>query len=94
MASNGTCNPGHAPTPSTGLRCMGTPPFMFSKGDNFRDFLFAYLEDGVFQKWILRLREKNAHRELNYFLYELTPNEMGGKNGKKDASRESVSIHL
>ena len=29
------------------------------------------------------LKRKNAHRELNYFLYELTPNEMGGKNGKK-----------
>ena len=33
------------------LRCMGTPPFfstMFSKGDNFDDFLFAYLEVQLF----------------------------------------------
>ena len=35
------------------LRCMGTPPSfsaMFSKGDNFCDFWFAYLEDEVFPK--------------------------------------------
>ena len=35
------------------LRCMATPQSffaMFSKGDNFRDFLFAYLEDKDFPK--------------------------------------------
>ena len=34
---------------------MGTPSFsaMFSKADNFRDFLFAQLEDKVFRKWYL-----------------------------------------
>ena len=35
------------------LRCMGTPQSfsaMFSKGDNFCEFLFAYLEDEVFSK--------------------------------------------
>ena len=40
-------------TPLSILRCMGTPPSfstMFSKGDNFCDFLFAYLEDEVFPK--------------------------------------------
>ena len=33
---------------------MGIPPAfsaMFSKGDNFRDFLFVYQEDEVFPKW-------------------------------------------
>ena len=37
------------------LRCLGTSPTfsaMRLKGDNFRDFLFAYLEDEVFQKWL------------------------------------------
>ena len=43
---------------SNHLRCMGTPTSfsaMFSKGDNFQDFLFAHLEDEVFQKWGLLL---------------------------------------
>ena len=43
------------------LRCMGIPPSffaMFSKGDNFRDFLFAYLEDEIFPKWGLLLKER------------------------------------
>ena len=41
------------------LRCMDTPPSfstMFSKGDNFHDFLLAYLEDEVFPKWGLCLK--------------------------------------
>ena len=39
------------------------PPFsamisaMFSKGDNFRDFMFAYLEDEGFPEWGLLLKE-------------------------------------
>ena len=43
------------------LKCMGIPPSfspMFTKGDNFRDFLFAYLEDDVFPKWRLLLKER------------------------------------
>ena len=43
------------------LRCMGTPPSftaMFSKGDNFRDFLLAYLENIVFLKWGPFLKER------------------------------------
>ena len=43
------------------LRCMmsTSPSFsaMFSKGDNLRDFLFAYLEDKLFPKWGLLLKE-------------------------------------
>ena len=36
-----------------------TPSFsaMFSKGDNFRDFPFAYLRNQVFPKWGLPLKE-------------------------------------
>ena len=40
---------------SVTLRCMGTLPSLsaiFSKGDNFRNFLFAYQEDEVFQNRI------------------------------------------
>ena len=42
-------------------RYMGTPPSfsaMFSKGDNFCDSLFAYLEDEVFPKLGLLLKER------------------------------------
>ena len=38
---------------------MATPTSvsaMFSKGDNFNDSLFAYLEDEVFPKWGLLLK--------------------------------------
>ena len=38
------------------LKCMGTPPSlpaMFSEGDNFRDYLFAYQDEEVFPKWYL-----------------------------------------
>ena len=43
------------------LRCMATLSSfsaMFSKRDNFRDFLFAYLEDKVFLKLGLFLKER------------------------------------
>ena len=49
------------------LRCMCTPPnfsSMFSKGDNFRDFLVAYLED----------------KGSTYFLYKMIPIYMGGSS--------------
>ena len=45
---------------------MGTPPAlsaMFSKGDNFRDFLFAYQEDEVFPKWGQLLKDEFAPME-------------------------------
>ena len=53
------------------LRCMGTPPSysaMLSKGDNFCEFLFAYLEDEVFPKWGLLLRKEFALMRANSFL--------------------------
>ena len=66
---------------------MGTPqsfPAMFSKGDNFRDFPFAYLEGAVFPKW-----------NLLSFLYEMTPIYMEGNNeNDKIAFLESASIRL
>ena len=31
---------------------------MFSKGGNFLDFLFAYLDDEVFSKWGLLLKKR------------------------------------
>ena len=42
------------------LRYMGTPTFfsMFTKGENSHDFLIAYLEDEVFSKWGLLLKER------------------------------------
>ena len=43
------------------LRFFVTPPSfsaMFSKGDDFHDFLFAYLEDKDFPKWGLLVKER------------------------------------
>ena len=60
------------------LKCMGTHPFfpaMFSKGDSFRDFLFAYQEDEDFSKWGLLCSDG-----ANMFLQKLTPIYMRGKN--------------
>ena len=52
----------------------------FRKGDNFYDFLFAYLEDEVFPDGVYSEREEFAPMGANSFLYELTPIYMGGNN--------------
>ena len=52
-------------------------------GDSFCDFPFAYLEEEVFPKWGLLLKERISPKGANSFFYELTPNEMGGKNENK-----------
>ena len=52
------------------LRCIGTPPShsaMLTKGDNFRDFLFAYLDDEVFPKWGLLLEERICSKGSKFF---------------------------
>ena len=44
-------------------RWIGTPPSFsstFSKGDNFRDFLIACLENYVFPKWDLLSKERTC----------------------------------
>ena len=65
---------------------MGTPPYcsaIFSKGDNFHDFLFAYPEDEVFPKWGLLLKEV------------MTPLYKGDNNeNDRVAFPESVLSHL
>ena len=80
---------------------MGTPPFfsaMFSKGDNFCEFL-AYLEDKVFPKWGLLVKERICSSGSRFFPYiGVFPVYMGG-NSENDildvgASPESVPIHL
>ena len=55
---------------------MGASPSfsaMFSKEDSIRDFLFAYLEDEVFQKGVFSYRKDFAPMEANSFLYEMAP---------------------
>ena len=52
------------------LRFMGTPPSffpIFSKGDNFHDFLFAYLEDKVFPKRGLLIKERICSNGSRFF---------------------------
>ena len=49
---------------------MGTPSSfstMFSKGDNFPDFLFVYLEDKIFPKWDLLLKERICSYGSKFF---------------------------
>ena len=44
------------------LKLMGTPPcifVIFTKGNNFSDFLFASLADIAFPNWGLLSKEKN-----------------------------------
>ena len=48
---------------------------MFSKRDNFHDFLFAHLEDKVFPKRGLLLKVEFAP-----MVYEMTPIYIGGNN--------------
>ena len=52
---------------------------MFSKRDNFHDILFAFLEEEVFLKWGLLLKEF-ALMVANSCLYEMTPIYIGGNN--------------
>ena len=44
-----------------GLRCMGIPPCfstIVTKGNNFCDFMFAYLDIEAFTKWGLLSKEQ------------------------------------
>ena len=62
------------------IRCMGTPQFfstMFRKGDNFRDFLFAYLTDKVFPIWTLLLKERICSKGSKFFPFWDDPNLYG-----------------
>ena len=66
---------------------------MLSKGDNFHDFLFAYLEYEVFPKGIYSYRKEFVPVGANSFLEELTLNERGGKNeNKKELLLLKVSL--
>ena len=40
---------------------------MFLKGDNFRDFLFAYLEDEVFPNCSLLLKQRICSNRSKFF---------------------------
>ena len=49
--------------------CVGTQASfsaMLTKGDRFRDFLFAYLKDEVNPKWDLLLKERMCFDESIY----------------------------
>ena len=48
------------------LRCMGTPPsfsIIFTKGNNFCDFLFVPLADLALPNWEFSLKGKNFLKE-------------------------------
>ena len=82
------------------LNCKGTPPsfsviHVYSKGDNFHAFLFAYLEDEVFPTGVISGRKEFAPIGPNSFLFEMSPDEMRNKHeNKTEAFPESVPIHL
>ena len=51
-----------APVIEPKLRCMGTPPCLsatFSKGNNFCDFQFAFLDHAALEKLGLLIKKKN-----------------------------------
>ena len=62
---------------------MGIPPTsaMFSKGDNFSDFLLANLEDEAFKRGLF-MKETICSRGSNFFSLRVDP-EMGGTNENK-----------
>ena len=69
------------------LRGMGTPPSffaMFSKGDNFRDFLFAYLEEEIFPKWGLLLKERLCSDGDKFFFSLRVDPEADGRKNRND----------
>ena len=72
---------------------MDTPPSfsaMFSKRDNFRDFLFGYLPE-----WGLLLKKRICSDWSKFFSLRVDPKEKGGKNENKIvASPDCVPIHL
>ena len=61
---------------------MGTCPsfsVMFSKGDSFHNFLFVYMEDEVFLKQGILLKERICSDGSKFFSLRVDPNEMVGK---------------
>ena len=42
--------------------------YMFSKGDNLCDFLFAFLDSAALSKWVNSERKEFAPRGVNSFL--------------------------
>ena len=53
-------------------RCMGTPPCfftIFSKGDNFNDFLFASFDNKTLSKWSSFLKKKLLLQEQMFFFF-------------------------
>ena len=75
-------------------QCNATSPSFAAKGGSFLNFLFAYLEDKVFRKWGLLLKERICSKGSK-FCYELMPIYMGGNNENDTvASPESVPIYL
>ena len=70
-------------------------PAMFSKGDSFSNFRFAYLEDSFHKMESTLLRKKFAQMGANFFLYVVTSIFMGGNNeNDRVASPESLPIYL
>ena len=77
---------------------MGTPPCfsaIFTKGNNFCDFLFAALDEIALPNSGILLMERICSLGANSFLYELTPIEKIGRNKSgRVASPESVPFYL
>ena len=48
-------------------------PSCFQKGDNFHHFLFTYLEDKVFKKWGLLLKERICSLGSKFFSLRVDP---------------------
>ena len=81
------------------LRCMDTLPCFtvtFSEGDNFCDFLFAFLDKEALPEWGQILKKTICSQGSKLIPLRLDfHNEKGGRNVNGGVlSPESVSIHL
>ena len=67
---------------------------IFTKGNNFHDFLFALLDNEALLKWVNSERKKMLLWSI-FFLFKTDPHSEGGKNeNNRFTSPENVSIHF
>ena len=68
---------------------------IFTKGNNFGDFLFSTLGNKIFPQWDLILKLRICSSRSKFFPLRVDPLQKEGKNeNERVASPESVPIHL
>ena len=84
----------HTPTPSVKVYgYISIISAMFSKGDDFRDFLIAYLEKDFFPKWGVFLKKRKFSDRSKLFSVWYIPKLYDNNENDRVASPESVLIN-